>query len=105
MGFLPSSAHDHDHQCFSTNHFFLCLSFPTSRMGTATPTYLTGVMMVTLEQNLAALRFRVSPFSDAAFGWERAAEGVWGMLAGSSGRDGKGFQVCSASLCIITLLV
>lgn len=39
--------------------FFLCLSFPTSRMGTAVPTYLAGVMMVMLEQSLAALGFRV----------------------------------------------
>ena len=35
-------------------------------MGTAMPTYLAGVMMVTLEQSLAALGFRVGAFSDGA---------------------------------------
>lgn len=37
--FFTHSAHYHDHQHFST--IFPCLSFPTSRMGTGTPTYLT----------------------------------------------------------------
>lgn len=35
-------------------------------MGTAVPTYLSGVTMVMLEQSLAALAFRVGPFSDGA---------------------------------------
>lgn len=47
-------------------NIFPCLSFPTIRMGTAKPTYLTEVMMVTVEQHLAALGFRVSPFNDGA---------------------------------------
>lgn len=45
---------------------FLGLRFPTSRMRTVMPDYLTGVMMITLEQSLAALWFRVSPLSDGA---------------------------------------
>lgn len=45
---------------------FLCLSFPNSRMGTATLTYLAGVMMVMLQRSLAALGFRVGPFCGGA---------------------------------------
>lgn len=37
--FFTHSAHYYDHQQFST--IFPCLSFPTSRMGMGTPTYLT----------------------------------------------------------------